>query len=56
VDGLDRDPDYAGHSILTETNRTSGCVDAPQVNVSGGWAFVWEKQFQLQDSTVGVVE
>jgi hypothetical protein len=54
VDGLDRDADYSGHSNLT-LNVTNGCIDAPEVAESGGWAFVWEKQFKLQQETVGRV-
>ncbi len=56
VDGLDRDPDYASNSNKTVLNVTNGCLDAPEVVEAGGWAFVWEKQFKLQEVTEGVVE
>ena len=55
VDGLQRDPDYADHHVMKWTNVTEGVVHSPPFNVSGGWAFVWEKDFKVQKQTRGVV-
>jgi hypothetical protein len=56
VDGADHDPDYQDHFNMTFANLTSGCVTVGNFTVSGGWAFVWEKQFKLQEQTRGLVQ
>lgn len=56
VDGAERDPDYAAHAVQTVLNVSSGCMQTPPFVESGGWAFVWERQFKTQDQTVGTVQ
>ncbi len=55
VDGADRDPDFQDHWNVTKGNQTSGCVTVGNFTESGGWAFVWEKTFKLQEQTQGRV-
>lgn len=55
VDGLNREANYEGHSVMKITNATQGSIVTPKFNVSGGWGFVWEKDFKNQKSTSGVV-
>jgi len=55
VDGQDHDPDYDDHHALAILNISKGVIIAPPINVSDTWAFVFEKNFKLQTSTVGTV-
>lgn len=53
VNGLNRGADYQDHAVMKHTNVTEGVLRTPKFNASGGWAFVWEKDFKDQAATQG---
>jgi hypothetical protein len=55
VNGIDRDADYQDHHVLVLKNVTEGSIRTPQFNVSGGWGFVWKKNFKEVKDVVGEV-